>query len=121
MNSQKYNLEERLIQFTIRIITTVETLPENKVCNHLGGQLLRAGTSPVLNFGEAQAAESRRDFIHKFKVILKELRETNICLKLLDRKALLTDTSLVKENGELIAIFMKSIATARNNDALKVT
>ena len=113
---RKYDLEERLLEFAVRIIATVEKLPDNKVCNHLGGQLLRSGTSPALNYGEAQSAESKRDFIHKFKVILKELRETIICLTILDRKSLLLDGPLVTENRELIAIFMKSISTARNNE-----
>ena len=108
---RKYDLEERLLEFAIRIIATVEKLPDNKVSNHLGGQLLRSGTSPALNYGEAQSAESKRDFIHKFKVILKELRETIICLTILHRKSLLLDDSLVTENRELIAIFMKMIFT----------
>ena len=113
---RKYDLEERLLEFAVRIIATVEKLPDNKVCNHLGGQLLRSGTSPALNYGEAQSAESKRDFIHKFKVILKELRETIICLTILDRKSLLLDGPLVTENRELIAIFMKSISTAKINE-----
>jgi four helix bundle protein len=75
MTAKKYDLEERLLEFAVRIIRVVENLPDNKVGNHLGGQLLRSGTSPALNYGEAQAAESRRDFIHKFKIILKELEK----------------------------------------------
>lgn len=113
---RKYDLEERLLEFAIRIIGTVEKLPDNKVCNHLGGQLLRSGTSPALNYGEAQSAESKRDFIHKFKVILKELRETIICLTILQRKSLLLDDPLLTENRELIGIFMKSISTAKINE-----
>jgi four helix bundle protein len=115
INPRKFDLEKRLIEFTIKIIEVVESLPETKVCNHLGGQLLRSGSSPVLNYGEAQAAESRKDFIHILKVILKELRETSICLTLLDRKSLVADGSLLKESGELIAIFTKSISTAQSN------
>ena len=74
-------------------------------------QLLRSGSSPALNYGEAQAAESRKDFIHKLKVILKELRETSICLTLLYRKKFITDDRVLKESKELIAIFSKSIKT----------
>ena len=107
----------RLIEFTIKIIDVVESLPDNKVCNYLGGQLLRSGSSPVLNYGEAQAAESKRDFIHKLKIILKELRETSICLTLLNRKSFIADGSLLKESRELIAIFAKSISTAQANNA----
>lgn len=118
-DGRKYDLEGRLIEFTINIIDAVETLPDNKVCNYLGSQLLRSGTSPVLTYGEAQAAESRKDFIHKFKIILKELRETNICLTLLNRKAFITDGALIKESKELIAIFTTSIATAERNTNAK--
>jgi four helix bundle protein len=114
-NQRKFDLENRLIEFTIKIINVVESLPESKVANYLGGQLLRSGSSPVLNYGEAQAAESRRDFTHKLKIILKELRETSICLTLLNRKSYITDSSLLKESKELIAIFAKSIVTAQAN------
>jgi four helix bundle protein len=114
-NARKFDLENRLVEFTIRIIDVVESLPDSKVCNHLGGQLLRSGSSPVLNYGEAQAAESKRDFIHKLKVILKELRETSICLTVLNRKSFITDGSILKESKELIAIFAKSISTAQAN------
>lgn len=116
---RKFDLEERLIDFTVNIINLVETLPDNKVCNYLGGQLLRSGTSPVLTYGEAQAAESRKDFIHKFKIILKELRETNICLTVLNRKAFINEAALIAESKELIAIFTKSIVTAESNTKAK--
>lgn len=115
-SARKYDLESRLIEFTFKIINVVESLPESKVANHFGAQLLRSGSSPVLNYGEAQAAESKRDFIHKLKIILKELRETSICLTLLDRKSYITDSSLLKESKELIAIFTKSIGTAQTNN-----
>ena len=113
-NARKFDLENRLIEFTIRVINVVESLPDDKVCNYLGGQLLRSGSSPVLNYGEAQAAESRKDFIHKLKIILKELRETSICLTLLSRKSCVSDSSLPGEAKELIAIFTKSICTAQS-------
>jgi four helix bundle protein len=113
---KKYDLEDRLVEFAVRITLIVEKLPDTKVCNHLGGQLLRSGTSPALNYGEAQAAESKKDFIHKFKVILKELRESSICLTVLHRRSLLVDIPSVYENRELIAIFVASIKTAQAND-----
>jgi four helix bundle protein len=115
-SERKFDLEERLLRFSDRILTIVETLPENKICNHLGGQLLRSGTSPTLNYGEAQSAESLRDFIHKFRVILKELRETAICLKMLHRRSIVQEDAIIKENIELISIFVKSIATARGKE-----
>jgi four helix bundle protein len=117
--AKKFDLEDRLLEFTLRIITIVESLPDNKVCNHLGGQLLRSGTSPALNYGEAQASESKKDFIHKFKLVLKELRETLTCLKILNRKSLLSDISVLDENRELIAIFAASIKTAKARGELK--
>ena len=72
--SKKFDLEERLIKFSIDIIEVVELLPPTKAGNHLAAQLVRSGTAPALNYGEAQRAESRNDFIHKMKISLKELR-----------------------------------------------
>jgi four helix bundle protein len=82
-NNKIYDLEERLIQFTLLIIEIVETLPTTKVGSHIAGQLLRCGLSPAFNYGEAQVAESRDDFIHKMKICLKELKETNIALQII--------------------------------------
>jgi len=117
-SSRKYDLEQRLIDFAVLIIQTVESLPETRTSNHLGNQLLRSGTSPALNYGEAQAAESKRDFIHKFGIILKELRESLVCLKILKRIAYLKNDEVLVECGELTAIFNKSIITARKNNKL---
>jgi four helix bundle protein len=113
---KKYDLEERLLKFSDEILIIVENLPDTKICNHLGGQLLRSGTSPALNYGEGQSSESLKDFIHKFKIILKELRETAICLKMLHRRSLIMEESVIKENMELIAIFAKSIVTAQRRE-----
>jgi len=71
--NKKYDLEERLINYSVLIIEVVELMKNSKASNHLAGQLVRSCTSPSLNYGEAQSAESRKDFIHKIKVILKEL------------------------------------------------
>ncbi len=81
----KYDLEERLINFAVLIIEISQAMPDTKAANHLRGQLLRCGTSPALNYGEAQSGESRKDFIHKLKIVLKELRESSICLKIIFR------------------------------------
>ncbi len=117
---RKYDLEDRLIDFAIRIISTAESLPKTKTGNHISGQLIRSGTSPAPNYGEAQSAESRSDFIHKMKISLKELRETRIWLLMIVRggltKAIREVETLIKENNELIAIFVSSIDTARQND-----
>lgn len=116
---KKYDLEERLIDFAVLILEVGESLFNTKAGNHIGGQIIRSASSPALNYGEAQSAESRNDFVHKFKIILKELRETNVSLKVIKRKPLtkkieLTDKAMKKCN-ELISIFMKSIETADRN------
>lgn len=115
----KYNLEERLIEISILIIEIVKEMPNSKAGNHLSGQLVRSGTSVSLNYGEAQSGESRKDFIHKMKVVLKELRETYICLKIINKAKLYkTATRIEKaknENDELISIFVKSVETAQKN------
>jgi four helix bundle protein len=116
----KHDLEERLVNFSVLVIEIIETMPDTKAANHLAGQLLRSGTSPALNYGEAQSGESRRDFIHKIKIVLKELRETNICLKIIFRTKLYKlEEKLIfalSESNELISIFVKSVETAQKND-----
>jgi len=120
---RKFDLEERLIDYAILISDLIEQLPNSKLCNHIGGQLIRSGTSPALNYGEAQSAESIIDFIHKLKIILKELRESNICLKILQRKSSPEIKDLLiaaqTETTELISIFVKSIQTAKANSTKK--
>ncbi len=115
MKDQAVILEDRLVDFAVRVIHVVEALPDTKAGKHIAGQLVRSGTSPALNYGEAQSAESRSDFVHKMKVCLKELRETFICLKIIERKPMCSKsrlTPLLKECDELISIFVKSIQTA---------
>jgi len=116
-DGKTYDLEERLIDFAVRIIRMAETLPKTRVGNHISGQLVRCGTSPAPNYGEAQSAESRADFIHKMKVCLKELRETRIWLLIIVRAELIKPVSkldsLIQETNELIAIFVTSIRTAK--------
>ena len=117
--TRDFDLQERLISFAVRVMNVVEALPENRIGNHVAGQLLRAGTAPAPNYGEAQSAESRRDFIHKLKVSLKELRETAVWLFLIQRKPLIqppeTLASVIAECNELISIFVASIKTAQKN------
>jgi four helix bundle protein len=99
----------------VRIIRLVETLPKSRAGTHLGGQLLRCGTSLLLNHGEAESAESREDFVHKLRICLKELRETFRCLKLIQLVPLVKTPSrlgpLLRENDELIRIFVASLRT----------
>ena len=82
---KKFDLEERLIDFAVLIIDILNDIKTNKAGNHLAGQIERSGTSPALNYGEAQSAESTKDFLHKMKVCLKELRETFVCLKIIKK------------------------------------
>ncbi len=114
-----YDLEERLIDFAVDIIRMAESLPKSKVANHIAGQLIRCGTSPAPNYGEAQSAESRADFIHKMKVCLKELRETRVWLLMIVRAKLIKTVSkldaLIQESNELISIFVTSIRTAKKS------
>lgn len=115
MDERANQLEERLIDFAVRVIAVVEALPDTKAGKHIAGQLVRSGTSPAPNYGEARAAESRADFVHKLKVALKELRETLVWLKIIKRKPMLPADRLgdiVKECDELISIFVKSLKTA---------
>lgn len=116
---RKVDLEDRLIDFAVFATEIVELLPNNRTANHIAGQLARSSTSPMLNYGEAQAAESRNDFIHKMKVCLKELKETFVCLKFIGKKNYVSNVQLLetvkKENDELISIFTKSLNTAQQN------
>ena len=113
---QVYDLEERLLEYSVRIIKLVEKIPNTRAGIHVSGQLLRSGTSPYPNHGEAQAAESPKDFIHRMRISLKELRETERWLKLVRRVPLISKPELLeeilKETEELIRIFVSSIRTA---------
>ena len=116
----KYDLEERLINYSVLILDIVDAMPDNKGANHLSSQIVRSGTAPSLMYGEAQASESRKDFVHKMRLPLKELRETYNCLKIISIKNYVGtgNEKLVKalsESHELILIFAKSITTALNN------
>jgi four helix bundle protein len=116
---KKFDLEDRLIEFGVSVSELVEALPNTKAGNYLGNQLIRSGLSPALNYGEAQSAESRADFIHKFKIILKELRESLISLRIVKRLKLVNSTekldNLSDECKQLVSIFAKSIKTAQLN------
>ena len=118
-NSQANKLEERLIRFAIAIVLLTGQLPQNPQAKHVATQVLRSGTAAAPNYGEARAAESRADFIHKLKIALKELNETAIWLRIIQGSfAIDTDflNRLVAENTELCKILVASIQTARRND-----
>lgn len=119
----KFDLEERFIKFSVNILNITEKLSKSYAGIHLSRQLIRSGTSPALNYAEAIRAESRKEFIHKIKISLKELRETLICLRIIKEKPLTNKVEVLefglKECNELISIFVKSIQTARQNDGIE--
>jgi len=107
MEKPKYELEDRLVKFAGDVILFGNELPNDKAGNHLGGQIIRASSSAALNFGESQGAESIKDAVHKLGIVLKELKETRVGLKILDYINYGDATKrayLLKECGELTAI-----------------
>ena len=115
-----YDIEDRLIDFAVGIIKFSGLLPKTKVGTHIANQLIRSGTSPAPNYGEAQGAESRSDFIHKMRLCLKELRETKVWLKMIIKANLINSKSkiepLIDENDQLISIFVASIKTSKRKN-----
>ena len=110
----RHELQKRLIDFAVSIVHISEKLPKTFAGKHLGGQLLRSGSSPALNYGEAQSAESKKDFKHKISICLKELRETHVNLLIIQKAGIAeqnTIQSAINECDELISVFVKSIQT----------
>lgn len=115
--SRANDLEERLIDFAVRIVNLSANLPKTPAGRHIAGQILRSGTSPAPNYGEARGAESHADFVHKLRIVLKELNETSIWLRIIDRSQLLKKELLgdiMGENRELCRIFTASLKTANS-------
>jgi len=115
---QRFDLEERLLDYAVRIIRLVDALPTSRAGRHVADQLLRCGTSPLANHGELQGAESRKDFIHKLGICLKEIREARRWLRLIHRVPLVAPAKvepLLNETEALIKIFSASIRTAEKN------
>ncbi|MFN2440138.1 MAG: four helix bundle protein [Chitinophagaceae bacterium] len=119
MEKPKYDLEDRLVEYTCRMIDVVEALPHSRARNYIAGQLIKSCHSPTFNYGEVQAAESRDDFIHKLAVALKELKECRTALKVIMKKELIKSVEklhgIFKETEELIAIIAKSKETAKHS------
>jgi four helix bundle protein len=118
MEQRKFDLEDRLVKFACQSLEICELLPNTRSGQNLEYQLSKSSTSSALGYGEAQAAESKADFIHKVKIVLKELRESGINLRIIIEKPVLTNEKLhivLKEANELIAIFLKSVETAKQN------
>ena len=124
MYDRKYDLENRLVNYSCRMIDVVEALPNSRAGNYIAGQLIKSCISPTFNYGEVQGAESRKDFVHKLGVVLKELKECRSALKIIIKKELIKPAKLdgvYKETEELIAIMAKSISTTNKNPVLKKT
>lgn len=119
MADTKFDLEDRLVDFSCRIIEVVEALPSNRAGNYIAAQLIRCGMAPALLYGEAQGAESRADFIHKMRISLKELKETRVCLKVISKANMIKPVNrldnIKSENEQLVSIVAKSIETAKKN------
>ena len=110
------DIQDRLINFSVGIIKLCEKLPESHAGKHIAGQLLRSGTSPAPNYGEARGAESKKDFIHKLRIVLKELNESGIWLETARRSDLLTMDVVVRaldECAQLSKIISSSIGTVK--------
>ena len=109
-------LEERLIDFAVRVVRLSAALPKTAAGKHIAGQIMRSGTSAAPNYGEARGAESQADFVHKLAIVLKELNETSIWLRIVVRSGMSTEkltAQLVQENNELCRIITASLKTAR--------
>lgn len=119
MKKGKFDLRERFIDFSVQVISISEELPKTFVGQHLANQIVRSGSSPAFQYAEACDAESRKDFIHKLKIGVKELRETLVCLEIIRRKSFINEENLKStcdECNELISIMVSSIKTAKRND-----
>lgn len=119
MDAKKYNLEDRLVKFACMCLDICDLLPATKTGQNLEYQLSKSCTAPALIYGEVQAAESPADFIHKMKLVLKEIRETRVNLRIIYEKPILVNELILgafKECNELMAIFLKSIQTAKINN-----
>jgi four helix bundle protein len=116
--SQSDELEERLIEFAARIIRLTNRLTRTQQGRHVAGQILRSGTAGASNYAEARGAESRADFIHKMRIVQKELNETSVWIRVLAKSSLVSSesiASILAENKELCRIASASIKTANRN------
>jgi four helix bundle protein len=114
-------LQERFVEFGAAVCEELRRMERDLVGTHLSRQLVRCATSPAANYAEACGAESRRDFIHKLKLVLKELRESLVWLQFVQRMNLSERDvgTAADECNELIAMFVKSVATAKKNRLLE--
>lgn len=117
-NADADKIENRLIDFGAQIIGLTDKLPSTRAANHIAQQILRSGTAPAPNYGEARGAESRADFIHKLGIALKELNETQVWLKMIARAKLASEDAVrlvLDECQQLARLLNASVQTARRN------
>ena len=122
MQNKKFDLEDRLVKFACMCLEVCDLLPNTKAGQNLEFQLSKSSSACALIYGEAQAAESRSDFLHKIKVVLKEVRETRINLRIIKQKPVIQNIKVeiaLNEANQLMAIFLKSIETAKNNQEIR--
>ncbi|MCZ7644096.1 MAG: four helix bundle protein [Planctomycetota bacterium] len=115
-------IEDRMIEFAVRVMNLAEKLPDSSSGRHVAGQILRSGTSPAPNYAEARGAESPADFTHKLSVVLKELNETSVWLRIIARKGFFKQdrvTGLLDENRELCKIMVSSLQTMKRKAPAK--
>ena len=118
------DIEERLLEFAVRVGKAVDALPDTRLGRHIAGQLVRSGTSPAPNYAEACAAESKKDFIHKLAIALKELRESNVWIRMIVKSELIPEQRLEQlqdECDQLCKIIAKSLVTAKSNQSRRDT
>jgi len=114
------DIEERLLEFAVRVGKAIDALPDTRLGRHIAGQLVRSGTSPAPNYAEACAAESKKDFIHKLAIVLKELRESSVWIRLIVKSELIPEQRLEllrDECDQLCKIIAKSLVTAKSNQS----
>jgi four helix bundle protein len=117
LHSRADQLEERLIDFAVRIIALSANLPRTSAGKHIASQILRSGTSPAPSYGEARGADSHADYVHKLRMVLKELNETSIWLRMIERSQLLRRDLIMETlgtNTELCRLVTASLRTARS-------
>jgi four helix bundle protein len=113
---KREELEDRLVEFAARIVRLTASLGRTAAARHIAEQLLRCGTSPAANYAEARSAESRNDFAHKVAIVEKELRETQVWLKILVKSEIVPDSKLsplIDETGQLVKIFGATLSSLR--------
>lgn len=116
MERKGADIEERMLDFAVRVGKAIDALPDTRLGRHIAGQLVRSGTSPAPNYAEACAAESKKDFVHKLAIVLKELRESSVWIRLIVKSDFIPEQRLEllrDECDQLCKIIAKSLVTAK--------